>query len=217
MPNAIVTGGSRGLGLALSRVLVEAGWTVAANARDAAALDKSPAQVRIAGDITDPVHRARLAGAFDQIDLLVNNAGALGPSPLPSAADLDAGALRELFETNTIAPLALTQLALPKLRAANAVIVNVTSDAAVEAYEGWGGYGASKAALERLSAVLGVEEDAVTVWHVDPGDMRTQMYQDAFPGEDVSDRPLPETVAPALLRMLGERPASGRYSLSKWL
>ncbi|MGH2603858.1 MAG: SDR family NAD(P)-dependent oxidoreductase, partial [Dehalococcoidia bacterium] len=115
------------------------------------------------------------------------------------------------------APLALTQLALPKLRTANGVLVNITSDAAVGAYEGWGGYGASKAALERLSAVLGVEEGGISVWHVDPGDMRTQMYQDAFPGEDVSDRPLPETVAPALLRMLGERPASGRYSLSKWL
>ncbi|WP_117210949.1 SDR family NAD(P)-dependent oxidoreductase [Allorhizocola rhizosphaerae] len=216
MPNAIITGGSRGLGLALTRVLVDAGWTVATDARGS--LADSPAQVKVVGDVTDPAHRQRLTGSLDSIDLLVNNAGALGPSPLPLVSALDADALRGLFETNVVAPLALTQLALPKLRASGGIVINVTSDAAVEPYRGWGGYGASKSALERLGAVLGVEEEgSISVWQLDPGDLRTTMHQDAYPGEDISDRPLPESVAPALLRMLAERPASGRYPLSKWV
>jgi NAD(P)-dependent dehydrogenase (short-subunit alcohol dehydrogenase family) len=216
MPNAIITGGSRGLGLALTRVLVDAGWTVATDARGS--LEDSPAQVKIVGDVTDPVHRQRLAGSLDSIDLLINNAGTLGPSPLPLVSALDGDALRGLFETNVVAPLALTQLALPKLRASGGIVINVTSDAAAESYRGWGGYGASKSALERLGAVLGVEEEGViTVWQLDPGDLRTTMHQDAYPGEDISDRPLPESVAPALLRLLAERPASGRYPLSKWV
>ncbi len=216
MSNAIITGGSRGLGLALTRVLVDAGWTVATDSRGP--LDDSPAQVKIVGDVTDPAHRQRLAGSLDTLDLLINNAGALGPSPLPLVSGLDPAALREIVETNVVAPLALTQLALPKLRAAGGIVINVTSDAAVEAYRGWGAYGASKAALERLGAVLGVEEeDSITVWQLDPGDLRTKMHQDAYPGEDISDRPLPEAVAPALLRLLAERPASGRYPLQKWL
>jgi NAD(P)-dependent dehydrogenase (short-subunit alcohol dehydrogenase family) len=208
MPYAIVTGASRGLGLAFASVLAGAGWNVVTDGRSASDL---PGYVR--GDITDPAHRSALVSALPTLDLLINNAGTLGPSPLPPVASLPLEALRELYETNVLAPLALTQLALPLLSASGGIVINVTSDAAVEAYEGWGGYGSSKAALERLGAVLGVEQDRVTVWQLDPGDVRTKMHQDAFPGEDISDRPLPSEVAPALLKLLAARPASGRYRL----
>jgi NAD(P)-dependent dehydrogenase (short-subunit alcohol dehydrogenase family) len=230
MPNAIITGASRGLGLALTRTLTSAGWHVIADARGADDLTRATADLSgvtaISGDVTDPAHRAALIAAAERrggLDLLVNNAGTLGPSPLPRVADLPADALRQIFETNVLAPLALTQLALPLLRAARGVVVDITSDAAVEAYPGWGGYGSAKAALEQLSRVFGVEEagageaGGVTVWQVDPGDLRTRMHQDAFPGEDISDRPLPETVAPGLLGLLAQRPPAGRHRLADWI
>jgi NAD(P)-dependent dehydrogenase (short-subunit alcohol dehydrogenase family) len=125
-------------------------------------------------------------------------------------------ALREVYETNVVAPLGLVQLALPKLRDSKGILINITSDAAPEAYPGWGAYGSSKSALEGLSRVLAVEEEMVTVWQVDPGDLRTRMHQDAYPGEDISDRPLPSAVAPGLLKLLAERPPSGRYRLAEW-
>jgi NAD(P)-dependent dehydrogenase (short-subunit alcohol dehydrogenase family) len=224
-PTAIVTGASRGLGLALARTLVAGGARVVIDARTAddlarAAAELGPAAVAVPGDLTDPAHRAALLAAaarLGELDLLVNNAGTLGPSPLPPVAALPVAALRELYEVNVLAPLALAQAALPALRTAGGVLVSITSDAALEAYPGWGGYGSAKAALERLSAVLAEEEPAVTVWTVDPGDLRTRMHQQAFPGEDISDRPLPETVAPGLATMLAKRPASGRYRLADWL
>jgi NAD(P)-dependent dehydrogenase (short-subunit alcohol dehydrogenase family) len=168
--------------------------------------------VGIAGDVTDPAHRERLVEAAGaEIDLLVNNASALGPSPLPPLADYPLDDLRAVYEANVLAPLALAQLALPRLRA-GAAVVNVTSDAAVEPYEGWGGYGSSKAALEQLTAILGAEHPELRVYAVDPGDMRTQMQQDAFPGEDISDRPPPEESVPGLLALVDGTLPSGRYS-----
>ncbi|NUT19893.1 MAG: SDR family oxidoreductase [Hamadaea sp.] len=224
MPIAIITGAGRGLGLALTRTLSAAGWSVVADARTATELADAvaglPGVTAIAGDVTDPAHRTALIAAAQReggLDLLVNNAGALGPSPLPSVASVPEQALRDLFEVNVVAPVALTQAALPLLRTGRGVVLNVTSDAAVEAYEGWGAYGASKAALEHFGKVLGVEEPAVTVWQVDPGDLRTRMHQDAFPGEDISDRPLPESVAPGLLGLLAQRPPSGRLKLGDWI
>jgi len=225
MLNAIVTGASRGLGLALAGALLADGWRVVIDARTAGELARAaeqlgPAAVPVPGDLTDPAHRSELLAAaarLGELHLLVNNAGTLGPSPLPPVADLPVPALRELYEINVLAPLALTQAALPALRTAGGVLVNITSDAAVEAYEGWGGYASAKAALERLSATLAAEEPAVAVWTVDPGDLRTRMHQQAFPDEDISDRPLPEQVAPGLPAMLAKRPASGRYRLADWL
>lgn len=214
---AILTGGSRGLGRALSRALVARGWVVVVDGRDAAALSAAGAEtgtVAVPGDVTDPAHRAALVETArrrsGRIDLVVNNASDLGPSPLPRVADVDAPALRHLYEHNVVAPLALLQLALPLLRASGGSALNVTSDAAVEAYPGWGGYGSSKAALEQLSRVLAAEEPGLRVWWVDPGDMRTDMHQRAFPGEDIGDRPLPESVVPALLHLVEARPPSGR-------
>lgn len=225
MPNAIITGASRGLGLALAHALVAGGWRVVIDARTASDLTQAaerlgPAAVAVPGDHADPAHRADLLAAaarLGALDLLVNNAGTLGPSPLPPVAALPADALRELYEVNVVAPVALTQAALPALRSAGGVLVNITSDAATEAYEGWGGYASAKAALERLSAVLAAEEPKVAVWTVDPGDLRTRMHQQAFPDEDISDRPLPEAVAPGLPAMLAARPASGRYRLADWV
>ncbi|MEV6970567.1 SDR family NAD(P)-dependent oxidoreductase [Hamadaea sp. NPDC051192] len=224
MPTAIITGASRGLGLALTRTLSAAGWSVIADARHEAdligATSALPNVVAVAGDVTDAEHRSALIAQAERLgglDLLVNNAGALGPSPLPPVGAVAGQALRDLFEVNVVAPVALTQAALPLLRTGRGVVLNVTSDAAVEAYEGWGAYGASKAALEHLGKVLGAEEPAVTVWQVDPGDLRTRMHQDAFPGEDISDRPLPESVAPGLLGLLAQRPSSGRHKLADWI
>jgi NAD(P)-dependent dehydrogenase (short-subunit alcohol dehydrogenase family) len=223
---AIVTGASRGLGRALAGGLAAAGYQLIIDARDAAALEAAAADLRarhdlprnrvvtVPGDITDPAHRAELAAtaaAAGGASLLVNNAGTLGASPLPALADYPVAALRESFEANVVAPVALTQLLLPGLRARGGAVLSVTSDAAVEAYSGWGGYGAAKAALEQASNVLAAEEAAVRVWWVDPGDLRTQMHQAAFPGEDISDRPLPDSVVPAFLRLVTERMPSGRY------
>jgi NAD(P)-dependent dehydrogenase (short-subunit alcohol dehydrogenase family) len=220
--NAIVTGGSRGFGRALAGALVQQGWRVFIDGRDEAAVAAAAGltgAVGIPGDVADPSHREDLvgaaAGAGGHLDLLVNNASALGPSPLPGLRDFPLGQLRLVFEVNVLAPLALAQLALPSLERSTGALVNVTSDAAVEAYPGWGGYGASKAALEQWSNVLAVEEAAVRVWWLDPGDMRTDMHQAAFPGEDISDRPEPATIVPAVLRLLRERPPSGRVKASE--
>ena len=216
MPVGIVTGASRGLGRALTRALVGRGWIVVVDARDARALAEAwegePNVLAIPGDVRDGAHLGALVeAAGDSIDLVVNNASLLGPSPQPSLAEYPLDELRRVYEANVNAPLALVQLALPRL-AAGARILNVTSDAAVEPYEGWGGYGSSKAALEQLTAILGVEHPELRVYAVDPGDMRTQMQQEAFPGEDISDRPPPEESVPGLLALIeGELP-SGRYA-----
>jgi NAD(P)-dependent dehydrogenase (short-subunit alcohol dehydrogenase family) len=217
MPVAIVTGASRGLGRALAAGLTAAGWRLVVDARGAAplaAVGTALGAVAIAGDVADPAHRAALVAAATDLggpDLLVNNAGILGPSPLPPMGAYPLDDLRNVFEVNVVAQVALAQLALPALRASHGALVTVTSDAAVEPYPGWGGYGSAKAALEQASRVLAEEEPDVRVWCVDPGDLRTAMHQDAFPGEDISDRPLPESVVPAFLRLLAERPPSGRY------
>ena len=215
MPVGIVTGASRGLGLALTRTLVERDWRIVVDARDGEALRRAwgfpPHDVVISGDIADPDHRRALVeAAGDRIDLIVNNASALGPSPLPALAGYPLDELRRVYEVNVFAPLALVQLALPRLTA-GARIVNVTSDAAVEPYEGWGGYGSSKAALEQLTAILGAEHPELRVYAVDPGDMRTQMHQDAFPGEDISDRPLPDVSVPGFIELIEGDLPSGRY------
>jgi NAD(P)-dependent dehydrogenase (short-subunit alcohol dehydrogenase family) len=220
---ALVTGASRGLGRALAAALARDGWNLVVDARTSPALEAARVDldslgpgrvVALTGDVDDPIHLAALVGAaVDQgrFELLVNNAGTLGPSPLPPVARLHPADLERTLRTNVVAPLRLIQAALPHLRSTHGTILNVTSDAAVESYEGWGGYGASKAALEQLSRVLAAEETLVHVYWVDPGDMRTQMHQDAFPGEDISDRPTPETKVPGLLALVARQPASGRY------
>ena len=216
MPVGIVTGASRGLGRALTRALVSRGWIIVADARDDRALAEAwegePKVLAIPGDVTSEAHlRALVEAAGQSIDLVVNNASALGPSPQPALAEYPLDVLRRVYDVNVIAPLALVQLALPRL-SAGARILNVTSDAAVEPYEGWGGYGSSKAALEQLTAILGAEHADVRVYAVDPGDMRTQMQQEAFPGDDISDRPPPEESVPGLLALIDGDLASGRYS-----
>jgi NAD(P)-dependent dehydrogenase (short-subunit alcohol dehydrogenase family) len=224
-PTAIVTGASSGLGRALAADLAAAGWNVVVDARHAPALEEAVTAARagaapgttvqaVVGDVGDADHRRALMAAADAlggVDLLVANAGTLGPSPLPPLAALPLAELERTLRTNVVAQVGLVQEALPALRAAAGTLVVVTSDAAVEGYEGWGAYGASKAALEQVAHVLAAEESAVRVYRFDPGDMRTPMHQDAFPGEDISDRHEPETVVPALRRLLFDRPPSGRY------
>src|SRR5262245_6300106 len=215
MPVAIVTGASRGLGLALTRALVERNWRVVADARGRSELERAWAGtwdvVPVAGDVADAKHRAALIDAAgEEIDLLVNNASTLGPSPLPPLAEYPLDELRRAYDVNVVGPLALVQLAVPRLRESGC-IVNVTSDAAVEAYQGWGGYGSSKAALEHITAVLAAEHPELRIYAVDPGDMRTQMQQDAFPGEDISDRLPPEQSVPGLLELIEGNLPSGRY------
>jgi NAD(P)-dependent dehydrogenase (short-subunit alcohol dehydrogenase family) len=225
MSVAIVTGASRGLGEALAAGLVRSGWSLVVDGRDPTTLDTAADRLRaqatggarvvaVAGDITDDEHRRALAAAATELgglDLVVNNAGTLGTSPLPTLADYPLGDLRVAFEINVVAPLGLLQDTLPLLLGApHPRVVNVTSDAGVEAYEGWGGYGAGKAALEHLGAVLAVEFPDLTVWSVDPGDLRTAMHQAAFPGEDISDRPEPSTVVPAFLELIDSDRPSGR-------
>jgi NAD(P)-dependent dehydrogenase (short-subunit alcohol dehydrogenase family) len=212
----IVTGASRGLGLALARALSERGWRLVVDARGGRELERAVAGldgvVAIPGDVTDPDHRRLLVEAAGKpIHLLVNNASALGPTPLPPLADYPLDELRRVYEVNVHAPLALTQLAVPRL-AEGARIVNVSSDAAVEPYPTWGGYGSSKAALAQLTAILAAEHPALRVYAVDPGDMRTQMQQDAFPDEDISDRPPPEESVPGLLALIEGNLPSGTYS-----
>ena len=217
MPKALITGASQGFGRALLTALVAQGWTCVVDARDARALREATAALpgvrAVPGDVAEPDHRADLVAATDgRVDLLVHNASTLGPSPLPQLTDYPLDALRRVFEVDVVAPLALTQIALPALRAAPApTVVVLSSDAAVEAYPGWGGYGSAKAALDHVAAVLAVEHPELRVYAFDPGDMRTAMHQAAFPGEDISDRAEPATVVPALLHLLAERPDSGRY------
>jgi len=215
----IVTGASRGLGLALVGALSERGWRLLVDARNGDELERAvgrlPGVVPLAGDVADAEHRAALAAAAgDRVDLLVNNASTLGPSPRPSLAEYPVDALAEVYAVNLVAPLALVQLALPSL-ADGAAVVNVTSDAAREPYEGWGGYGSAKAALDQLTAILAAEHPALRVYAFDPGDMRTVLHQQAFPGEDISDRPPPEASVPALLELIEGRLPSGRYTAAE--
>jgi NAD(P)-dependent dehydrogenase (short-subunit alcohol dehydrogenase family) len=220
MPTALITGASRGLGRALAADLAADGWRVVVDARTDADLTRAAAgwadAAVVAGDVTDEAHRRELVDAAGPaIDLLVLNASSLGQTPLPALADYDLDELRATVETNTIAPLRLVQLGLPALRAAAGRVLAISSDAAVEGYPGWGGYGASKAALDQLARVLGAEEPDLRVYAVDPGDMRTQMQADAFPGEDISDRAEPESVVPALRRLIGGDLPSGRYTAAE--
>ena len=226
MRTALLTGASRGLGRALARSLAADGWRLVVDARTGSDLDAAAEEfaaagaevVALRGDLADPRHRSRLAAAAgDRLDLLMLNASSLGQAPLPPLAGYDLDAFRAVLEVNTVAALALLQLTLPGLRAAAGMVIAVSSDAAVEGYPGWGGYGASKAALDQLARVLAAEEPAVGVYAVDPGDMRTRMQAEAFPGEDISDRPEPETVVPALRRLVDGRPPSGRYVAAQLL
>jgi NAD(P)-dependent dehydrogenase (short-subunit alcohol dehydrogenase family) len=218
MPTAIVTGASRGLGLALARALAERGWKLVIDAREAGPLDAAATDlalvtdvVALPGDVADTAHRAELvAAAGGAVDLLVNNASVLGPSPQPKLADYPLDTLEHVYRVNVLAPLALVQLALPKLTA-GARILNLTSDAAVEPYEGWGGYGSAKAALDHLTAILAAEQPGRRFYAVDPGDMNTRLHQEAFPGEDISDRPPPEESVPGLLALIEGDLPSGRY------
>jgi NAD(P)-dependent dehydrogenase (short-subunit alcohol dehydrogenase family) len=218
-PTALVTGASRGLGRVLATALNRRGRRLVVDGRDAArlaatvdGLPRPELVTAVPGDVADPQHRAALAEAVGpRLDLLVNNASELGPTPLPGLADLAPEELQRILTVNTVAPLALVQAVLPALRSANGTVVNVSSDAAVEAYAGWGGYGASKAALDQLTAVLAVEHPDLRVFAIDPGDMATDMQQAAFPGEDISDRPPPESVVPALLALVDGDLPSGRY------
>jgi NAD(P)-dependent dehydrogenase (short-subunit alcohol dehydrogenase family) len=217
---AVVTGGSRGLGLALTGELAQRGWRVIADARDA---DRLRTAVRtmpsglvtpVPGDVADAAHRLAIAEAVEEVgglDLLVNNASILGPSPQPKLADYPLDVLGQVYAVNTLAPLGLLQLLLPYLEKRRGRIVSVSSDAAVEAYEGWGGYGSAKAALDHLTAVLAAEQPDLRIYSFDPGDMATDLQQQAFPDEDVTDRAAPETVVPALMRLVDGDLLSGRY------
>ncbi|QWZ10026.1 SDR family oxidoreductase [Nocardioides panacis] len=217
MPVAVITGASRGLGAALAHALDRRGWDLVVDARDADALTTaigSSSARAVPGDVVDPAHRRALAdtaGALGGADLLVNNASTLGASPMPSLAELTPEVLSDTLLTNVVAPHALTRLLLPQLLAQRGTVLNITSDAAVEPYEGWGAYGASKAALDQLTRILAAEQPDLRVYAVDPGDMRTSMHQDAFPGEDISDRPEPATVVPHLLALVEGTLPSGRY------
>jgi NAD(P)-dependent dehydrogenase (short-subunit alcohol dehydrogenase family) len=222
MNNAIITGASRGLGLAVARTLAAAGWRLTIDARGAADLERAARElgrltevVALPGDVADAAHRrALVAAAGGRIDLIINNASVLGPSPLPALADYPLDALERVWRVNVLGPLGLIQEALPHLHA-GATIVNISSDAAVEDYPGWGGYGSTKAALDQLTATLAAENPQLNVYAMDPGDMRTRMHQEAFPGQDISDRPEPETVVPVLLGLLQMPHPNGRYKLGQ--
>jgi NAD(P)-dependent dehydrogenase (short-subunit alcohol dehydrogenase family) len=227
MSTALVTGASEGLGRALAQALAERGWSLVVDARRENPLadvadrltDAGAAAVRpVAGDVADAGHRAVLATVAEDlggVDVIVNNASTLGASPQPHLADWEPIAFAGVFAVNVFAPLALVRLLLPGLRTRRGRVVNISSDAAVESYEGWGAYGSSKAALDHASAILAVEEPELRVYAVDPGDMRTRMHQDAFPGEDISDRAEPESVVPALLQLIDGDLPSGRYRASE--
>jgi NAD(P)-dependent dehydrogenase (short-subunit alcohol dehydrogenase family) len=218
MPLAIITGASRGLGLALAEALAHREWALVLDARGADDLHRVAGELSamttvqaVPGDVTDERHRRALAGAAgESIDLLVNNASVLGPSPQPALSHYPLDALRRVYEVNVMAPLALAQQVMARMPD-GAKIINITSDAAVESYPGWGGYGSSKAAFEQLTAILGAETPSIGVYAIDPGDMRTQMHQEAFPDEDISDRPLPQKSVPGLLALIDGAYPSGRY------
>ncbi len=227
MPVAIVTGASLGLGRALAVDLASEGWSLVIDGRRTAPLEEArraieasgAAVTAVTGDVADPRHRHQLveaARAFGSLDLLVSNASSLGASPRPSLRSYPLEDLRRVVEVNVIAPLALFQASAELLSASGGTVLAISSDAAVEPYEGWGGYGASKAALDQLHRVLGVEQPGIRVYILDPGDMRTEMHQAAFPGEDISDRPEPETVVPSIRRLLASRAPSGRYRATEW-
>lgn len=218
---ALITGASMGLGRAVAAELSRRGWRVVADARDGARLARAVrsmprpvAVTAIPGDVTDPAHRQALTDAVaaaGSLDLIVNNASVLGPSPQPPLSEYPIEELERVYAVNAVAPLALLQLTLPWLERTAGRAINVSSDAAVEAYEGWGGYGSAKAALDQLTAVLAAEHPHLRVYAFDPGDMATELHRQAVPGEDISDLPAPEEVVPALLRLVtGELP-SGRY------
>ncbi len=217
---ALITGASRGLGLALARQLARRGWTLILDARGGESLEAARAElslltevIAVTGDVTDPAHRRALLGAARMIgglDVVVNNASTLGLSPQPPLLDYPLDTLEQVYRANVIAPLAILQAVRNQLKP-GACVINVTSDAGVVPYAGWGGYGSSKAALEQLSAILAVENPSWRVYWVDPGDMRTQMHQEAFPGEDISDRPLPDLSVPGLLALIDGNLPSGRY------
>jgi NAD(P)-dependent dehydrogenase (short-subunit alcohol dehydrogenase family) len=218
MPLAIITGASRGLGLALATELAGRDWSLVIDARGAAELEQAARElgartdvVAIPGDVADPAHRHDLVtAAGETVDVLVNNASLLGPSPQPTLAQYPLAELERVYRANVFAPLALAQIVLPRLTDGGRII-NVTSDAAVEPYAGWGGYGSSKAALEQLTAILAAEQPSLRIYAVDPGDMRTRMHQQAFPGEDISDRPPPQESVPGLLELIDGDLPSGRY------
>jgi NAD(P)-dependent dehydrogenase (short-subunit alcohol dehydrogenase family) len=221
MPTALITGASAGLGRALAIDLAILGWRLVLTARGADRLEQVAAELpnnapvmTIAGDVADPEHRARLVtrvNRLGRLDLLVNNASTLGPTPLRPLAALSPTDLADILAVNVIAPFALTAALLPALNAAGGVVLDISSDAAAEHYPDWGGYGASKAALDHLTLTFGLENLDIVCYAVDPGDMRTEMQQAAFPGEDISDRKPPAAVVPALLHLIDSRPPSGRY------
>jgi NAD(P)-dependent dehydrogenase (short-subunit alcohol dehydrogenase family) len=222
----LITGASRGLGRALARELAEKGWQLILDARGALELDRVRKELEpltriwaLAGDVTLPAHRRSLAEIADGaggLDLVINNASILGPSPQPELLKYPLEVLEQVYRANVIAPLGVLQAVWSTIKP-EATIINITSDAGIEAYPGWGGYGSSKAALEQLSAVLAVENPGWKVFWVDPGDMRTRMQQEAFPGEDISDRPLPEENAPGILKLVEGDYPSGRYRASQFL
>lgn len=224
-PTALVTGASRGLGHALTAELVRRGWHVVVDARDADRLTQSVAELpdpgavtALAGDVVDDAHRLMLAEVVRRLgglDLLVSNASVLGPSPLPHLADHPLPELLEVFEVNALAPIALLQLVLPSLRSRGGRVVHITSDAAVEAYEGWGAYGAAKAALDHATRVLAIENPDLRMWSFDPGDMDTELHRLAEPGEDLSHLPSPASVVPSLLRLVEDELPSGRYTAAQ--
>jgi NAD(P)-dependent dehydrogenase (short-subunit alcohol dehydrogenase family) len=229
MPAALITGASQGLGRVVALELARRGWSLVVDARTArdldiaaAALDEAgaPTVRAISGSVADADHRADLVAAvhaLGRLDLLVNNASLLGPSPQPRLGDYPLASFEHVYAVNVTAPLALTQPLLAVLRVSGGRVLNISSDAAVEPYEGWGGYGSSKAALDQLTAILGAEETDIRVYALDPGDMRTAMHQEAFPGEDISDRPLPDAVVPAVVRLIEGDLPSGRYRASELL
>jgi NAD(P)-dependent dehydrogenase (short-subunit alcohol dehydrogenase family) len=229
MAVALITGASQGLGKALAQSLAARGWSLVLDARGPSGLARAESEIStflqggariraIAGDVTDDGHRralAEAAGELGGLDLLVNNASTLGASPQPRLVDLPTETFRRILDVNTVAPAALIRETAPLLRrSADPRILNITSDASVEHYDSWGGYGSSKTALDHLSATVAVEEEGIRVWAVDPGDMRTAMHQDAFPGEDISDRPEPDTVVPALISLIESDAPSGRIRAS---
>ena len=218
MPTAVITGASMGLGRATAHALAERGWSLVVDARRpgvlAGAMRGLAGVTELPGDVTDPAHRVNLAAEVHRVgrlDLLVNNASRLGPSPQPELRNYPLDELKRVYAVNVFAPLALIQLLAAPLTAAAGIIVNVSSDAATEAYPGWGGYGSAKAALDQLTAILAAEQPTLRCYAFDPGDMRTDLHQQAFPGEDISDRPEPDLAAAALLRLITRRPPGGRY------